>query len=139
MTKRIDRLVHVKQRVVDGASLSLLAGQQRTAAAERDLEATKAALAAALERGARASSVADLIDADAHACTLQKAIQRAATSLSARQMEEGRLRAAVSDARTELRRFELWGERVAANETSVAERLARTAEDDHTARSRRRA
>jgi hypothetical protein len=46
---------------------------------------------------------------------------------------------ALTEARTELRRFEMWGERALANETASAVRVARAAEDDLAARKRREA
>lgn len=139
MNKRIGKLVAVKQRVVDGAALALSAAEARTALAEKALETTEATLAAALERAMQASTVADLVDADAHATSLRKAIERARAVVRSRKEEEAREMRALTEARTELRRFEMWGERALANETASAVRVARSAEDDLAARKRREA
>ncbi len=139
MNKRIGKLVAVKQRVVDGAALALSAAEARTALAEKALETTEATLAAALERAMQASTVADLVDADAHATSLRKAIERARVVVRSRKEEEAREMRALTEARTELRRFEMWGERALANETASAVRVARSAEDDLAARKRREA
>lgn len=139
MNKRIGKLVAVKQRVVDGAALALSAAEARTALAEKTLETTEATLAAALERAMQASTVADLVDADAHATSLRKAIERARAVVRSRKEEEAREMRALTEARTELRRFEMWGERALANETASAVRVARAAEDDLAARKRREA
>lgn len=139
MNKRIGKLVAVKQRVVDGAALALSAAEARTALAEKALETTEATLADALERAMQAATVADLVDADAHATSLRKAIERARAVVRSRKEEEAREMRALTEARTELRRFEMWGERALANETASAVRVARAAEDDLAARKRREA
>jgi hypothetical protein len=139
VNKRIGKLVAVKQRVVDGAALALSAAEARTALAEKALETTEATLAAALERAMQAATVADLVDADAHATSLRKAIERARVVVRSRKEEEAREMRALTEARTELRRFEMWGERALANETASAVRVARAAEDDLAARKRREA
>jgi hypothetical protein len=139
VNKRIGKLVALKQSVVDGAARSLHAAEARTAIAEKALETTEATLAAALERAMQASTVADLVDADAHATSLRKAIERARAVVRSRKEEEAREMRALTEARTELRRFELWGERALANENAAAVRVARSAEDDLAARKRREA
>ena len=139
MTTRIGRLVNVKQRAVDEAAAALVAAQAVTAAAEQLLESTQLAMAAALDRRTSARTMADLVDMDAYARSLQKAVQRAYASLRARQKDEGHLMVAVTEARMELRRFEMWGERASATQEAVAARLARVAEDDLAARKRREA
>ncbi len=137
MIKRIGRLVHVKQRAVDEAAGALAAGQARTELAERALGGAERALAAALERGASAESIADLVDLDAHTRSLRQVVQRAAAERSARRQDEERFRQAVAEARMELRRFELWRARAEANEAAAAGRIGRAAEDDLAARKRR--
>jgi len=137
MTKRIDKLCGVKDRAVDAAERTLAQARASTAAAEMALAATEQTWRDAQARAADAVIVADLDDADARARTLRQAVQRAEANVRAKKGEEERLRGLVADARTELRRFELWGERAAATARATASRVTRNAEDALAARSKR--
>ena len=137
MTKRIDKLCGVKDRAVDAAERALAQARASTAAAEMALAATEQTWRDAQARCADAVIVADLDDADARARTLRQAVQRAEANVRARKVEEERLRGLVADARTELRRFELWGERAEATARANVDRVARNAEDALAARSKR--
>ena len=133
-TKRIDKLVHVKQMAVDAAEGALASARVQTATAELALVAIERAWAEAVERAALATCTADLADADAHGRTLRQAVQRAEWTVLTKRREEQRHRALVSEARTELRRFEMWSERAAATASAQATRVQRRAEDDLAAR-----
>jgi hypothetical protein len=136
MTKRIDKLCLVKERAVDAAEGALADARALTAAAEHVVTATEQAWAASLDRAGAATTIVDLMDTDARSRTLRQAVQRAEASLHAKRAEEERLRAAVAAARTELRRFEMWGERADATAIATSSRLGRNAEDALAARSR---
>ena len=137
MTKRIDKLCGVKDRAVDAAERALAQARASTAAAEMALAATEQTWRDAQARSADAVIVADLDDADARARTLRQAVQRAEANVRTRKVEEERLRGLVADARTELRRFELWGERADATARATVDRVMRNAEDALAARSKR--
>lgn len=137
MSKRIDKLVQVKQRAVDGAEAALAAARAATAAAELALVETEKAWSAALSLGANATSSGELDEADARARTLRQAVQRAEWAVVVKRREEEPRRAAVAAARQELRRFEMWSERAVATTRATAARVARLAEDDLAARKQR--
>ena len=139
MTKRIDKLCSVKERAVDAAERVLAQGRASVTAAEMALAATERAWRDAQERGADAVVMADLDDADARARTLRQAVQRAEVNVQAKKIEMERLRGLVAEARTELRRFEIWGERADATAKLTVKRIARNAEDALAARSTQRA
>lgn len=134
MTKRIDKLVQVKEMAASAAESALVQARASTTAAERALDATKQAWLDAVAQAAHAVSTADLADADARGRTLRQAIQRAEWALNVKRREEDRHRTLVAEARMELRRFELWGERAAAMAKATAARAARRAEDELAAR-----
>ena len=81
--------------------------------------------------------MADLDDADARARTLRQAVQRAEANVAARNVEVERQQGLVAEARTELRRFEKWGERADATVRATIQRIARSAEDALAARNTR--
>jgi hypothetical protein len=137
MSKRITKLCSFKERAVDAAEAALAKGRAATAAAEHALAATEQAWRDALARSHDALVASDFDVADARARTLRQAVQRAEANVAARKQEEARLRDAVADARMELRRFELWGERAAATAKATTDRLARGAEDALAARTGR--
>lgn len=137
MPKRIDKLVHVKERAADAAEAALAAARAATAAAERVVTETERAWVAVLERCASATSTAELEDADARGRTLRQAVQRAEWALATKRRDEDQRREAVAAARQELRRFEMWGERALATVNATAARVARLAEDDLAARKQR--
>ena len=136
MTKRIDKLCLLKERAVDAAEGASAQARAEATAAEHVLAATEKAWDEALERYARATTIADLVDADARARSLRQAVQRAEASLTAKCADVERRRGSVAAARTELRRFEMWGERADATATVSSSRLARNAEDALAARTR---
>ena len=88
--------------------------------------------------GDSAFVMADLDDADARARTLRQAVQRADANVQSRKVEAERLRGVVAEARTELRRFEIWGERADATARATIARIGRNAEDALAARSTQR-
>lgn len=137
MTKRIDKLCAVKERAVDAAERSLVQARASVTAGEMALAATEQTWRDALERSASAMVMADLDDADARARTLRQAVQRAEANVQARKVEVERQRGLVAEARTELRRFEMWGERADATARTSLQRLARSAEDALAARNTR--
>lgn len=137
MTKRIDKLCLVKERAVDAAEGALAQGRASATASAHVLAATEQAWEEALDRYARATTIADLVDADAHARSLRQAVQRAEASRNAKRADEERLSGLVAAARTELRRFEMWGERADAATIATSSRVARNAEDALAARTRR--
>lgn len=137
MSHRISKLVAVKQRVVDAAARALSDAEARTRLAENVLAGTEATLADAAELSSRAATFADLADADARRATLRKAVDRARLQVALKRDEESRARAALAEARTEVRRFETWGERVAEIEAANAARILRSAEDARAARTPR--
>lgn len=138
MTKRIDKLCSVKERAVDAAERVLVQGRASVTAAEMALAGTEQAWRDAQARGADAVVMADLDDADARARTLRQAVQRAEANVQAKKVEMDRLRGLVAEARTELRRFEIWGERADATAKATLARIARNAEDALAARSTQR-
>ena len=138
MTKRIDKLCSVKERAVDAAERVHAQARASVTAAEMALAATEQAWRDAMARGADAVVMADLDDADARARTLRQAVQRAEANVQAKKVEEERLRGVVAEARTELRRFEIWGERADATAHATSARIARGAEDALAARSTQR-
>ena len=135
MTKRIDKLCSVKERAVTAAERLLAQGRASVTAAEMALAATERAWRDAQARGADAVIMSDLDDADARARTLRQAVQRAEANVQVKNIEMERLRGAVAEARTELRRFEIWGERADATAKATVARVARNAEDALAARS----
>lgn len=137
MTKRIDKLCGVKGRAVDAAEAALAQARASTTAAELALAATEQAWHDAQARSVDALIIADLVDVDARARTLRQAVQRAEANVRSRKVEEERLLGAVANARMELRRFEMWGERADAVARATTSRLARNAEDALAARNKR--
>jgi flagellar biosynthesis chaperone FliJ len=137
MTKRIDKLCGVKERAVDAAEGALAQARASSEAAAHALVATEQAWAEALARGSNALTIADLVDTDAHARSLRQAVQRAEATVRTRRAEEDRLGAVAAEARRELRRFEMWGERADATALAIAGRLQRNAEDALAARKKR--
>jgi flagellar biosynthesis chaperone FliJ len=138
MTKRIDKLCSVKERAVDAAEGALAQARSSLTAAEMALAGTEQAWRDAQARGLDAIVMADLDDADARARTLRQAVQRADANVQAKKVEVARLRGLVAEARTELRRFEIWGERADATARATISRIARNAEDALAARSAQR-
>ena len=136
MTKRIDKLCLVKERAVDAAEGELAKARASTTAAEHALAATEQTWQHLLDRYGAANSIDDLVDMDARARSLRQAVQRAEAVLKTKRVEEERVRAAMTAARTELRRFEIWGERADAAAVATTGRLTRNAEDALAARSR---
>ena len=134
MTKRIDKLCSVKERAAFAAEGALAQARASVTAAEMALAATEQAWRDATARGADAAVMADLDDADARARTLRQAVQRAEANVQAKKVEEERLRRVVAEARTELRRVEIWGERADATAQATRARIARSAEDALAAR-----
>lgn len=137
MAKRIEKLVHLKQLAVDAAESALVAARVAIANAEHVLRETEAVWGEAIRRGETARDFADLADADARARTLRQAVQRAEWTLIMKRREEEPRLLAVAAARTELRRFEIWGERTDATANAEATRVRRVAEDDLASRKRR--
>jgi len=137
MTKRIDKLCGVKERAVEAAEGALAQARAATTVAELALAATEQAWQDAQARSAEARIMSDLDDVDARARTLRQAVQRAEVNVRTRKIEEERLLGAVSEARMELRRFEMWGERAEASARATTNRLARNAEDALAARNKR--
>ena len=138
MTKRIAKLCSVKERAVDAAEGALAQARASVTAAEMALTATERTWLDAMARSADAVIMADLDDVDARARTLRQAVQRAEANVQARKIEMERLRGVVAEARTELRRFEIWGERADATARASVARIARNAEDALAARSTQR-
>ena len=137
MTKRIDKLCVVKERAKGAAEGALAQARASAITAEQALAATERAWMATLERGASAMTIADLVDVDARARTLRQAVLRAEASLTAKRADEERWRVSAAAARTELRRFEMWGERADAAAIATTSRLQRNAEDALAARNKR--
>ena len=135
--KRIERLVDVKQRAALAAEAALATALASTAAAEQLLLATEKSWATALDAAAHAATTGDLADLDARSRSLHMAVQRAEALLAARRRDEQGLRDEVTAARTELRRFEMWSDRVTAAAVAEADRMARIVEDDLAARTKK--
>ncbi|MDB4947096.1 MAG: hypothetical protein JWP97_6630 [Labilithrix sp.] len=135
MSKRIQKLTSVKDRAVTAAERALVQARAATAAAEQSVRASEAAWLASIDRAAAAETADDLAVHDARGRTLRMAVQRAQAVVGQKQREEQRFLAEVAAARTELRRFELWGEKATAAVNAAANQKTRAAEDALAARS----
>lgn len=135
MSKRIKKLTDVKDRAVTAAERALVHARAATAAAEQSARATEEAWLSSLDRARDATTADDLALADARGRTLRMAIQRAQAMVDAKRRDEERFLGDVSAARTELRRFELWGEKATAAANATANQKARAADDALAARS----
>ena len=136
MSKRIDKLTAVKDRAVDVAERALINARAATAAAEQAIRATEEQWEQSQEKARQATTIDDLIVLDARTRTLRQAVQRAEAVLVARRKEEQAKLDAVSAARMEMRRFEIWGERADALAKATTDRVARVAEDALAARTK---
>jgi hypothetical protein len=79
-------------------------------------------------------SVLELEDADARIRLRRRVLERTRDRLATARSDEARKQAAVVEARTNARRFEIWVERTEAAKKAGSDRAARLAEDELAAR-----
>ncbi len=138
-TKTVDRLIEIKRRSVDTAEAAYALARAATIEAEEvRLHAELAWLAAHEERDARPAIVfaSDLESRDARVRHLRRVVDQTEVSVIAARKREAKDQEAVTKARTELRRFEIWVERQALLQEYERRRLTRIADDEFASRKR---
>lgn len=137
MSRRIARLVSMKQRCADAADAEVAAARRATEAAESARALARAASEDAAKRATAVTTSTDLAVNDAWIRTLEKAVMRANAAVAIAKQHEARAQARATSAHVELRKFETWEENTLAAVAMEAKRVARVAEDELAARKRR--
>lgn len=135
MSKRMTKIMDLANRAATNAEAELAAAIRQTTAAEEIVAKAEAALQSAIDWNEPVSSVAELADIDARIRVRRTQLERAHQSALAVKREEAKKRAAVVEARTNARRFEIWIERTETARKANVDRKARLAEDELAARS----
>ena len=134
--KTITRLLEIKRRASEAAeTVHALAHEEATKAENERVRADTAWLTA-LDRNETIGTVSDLEERDAHVRTLRSKVDEAERLFYVARMRETQAREAMTDARVELRRFEMWLERTQAEQAAEARRVERIAEDEVASRKR---
>lgn len=132
-TKKISRIVQIKQRTVDAAEAahaaahhaSIQADAERAAADRKWLAAVHASQAVGV-----VGTIDDLADQDAQIRFLRRKIDEAEHTYLIARTNEAVAREAMTEARIELRRFETWLEKATAAAQEERKRIERGAEDE---------
>jgi len=138
-TKKIERLVEIKRKAVQVAEAAYAAASMASVRADAERADADRRWLAAMEAEARVGVlgiVYDLEERDQHMRFLRRAIDEAERRYMAARMQETLYREALTDAKTELRRFETWLERAQTTARSETMRRERVAEDELAARKR---
>ncbi len=138
-TKKIARLVQIKQRTVDAAeaahaaahAASVEADGARASADRRWLAAVEAAQAVGV-----IGTIYDLDERDQHIRFLRRAIDAAEKVFLLARSKESLARDTMTEARVELRRFETWLEKATELAKEERKRIERGAEDEVASRKR---
>lgn len=135
--KSIGRLVEMKRRKSDAAEAAHAAARSAMEATAQTKSEAERRWLAALDAHDHIGNVADLEIRDVLVRSLRRAVDEADRRLRVASAHEATARAAMTDARVELRRFETWLERQAEAAANEGRRVERIAEDEVAARGRR--
>ena len=134
--KTITRLLEIKRRASEAAETAHALAHNEAAKAEHERVRADTAWLTALDRTETIGTVSDLEERDAHVRTLRRKVDAAERLFYLARMKETHARELMTDARVELRRFEMWLERTQAEQAAEARRVERIAEDEVASRKR---
>lgn len=134
--KRVEQLLALRERALEGARAALATAQRATAAAITAHTAAEQAWSGRSEQiaGARFTSVVELSDAHAHLRTMRMAADEAAGHVQIARAREDDARAECVRAERERRKLEVWRDKLAALERQAEARRERLATDELAAR-----
>ena len=137
--RRIQRLIDARQKAVDIARAALSDGQRATATARGEREEAYRTWSVGSDAAAKLThpTVGALSEARSFLETLRRRVDVADKVLAQAEAEEHKRREACIAAEREVKKMELWRERVAEGERLLAARIERTATDELAARTYR--
>jgi len=128
--KTMGRLIEMKRRNVEATEMAHAAAHAVTVAAESArIEADRRWLAA-LDAADHIGFIGDLEYRDVQIRSLRRAVDLAEQHFRLARANEAEARERMTDARIELRRFEMWLERAEQEQQAEQTRLERVAEDE---------
>src|SRR4051794_25145248 len=109
--RTITRLLEIKRRASEAAETAHALAHNEAATAEHERLRADTAWLTALDRNETIGTAADLEERDAHVRSLRKMVDESERVFYLARMKETHARELMTDARVELRRFEMWLER----------------------------
>lgn len=134
--KTITRLLEIKRRASEAAETAHVLAHDEAVKAEHERVRADTAWLTALDRNETIGTVSDLEERDAHVRALRTKVDEAERLFYLARTKESHAREQMTDARVELRRFEMWLERTQAEQAAEARRVERIAEDEVASRKR---
>lgn len=135
--KTMGRLLEMKRRNVERAEMAHAAAHAATAAAEAARITADRRWLAALDAAEHIGFIGDLEYRDMQVRSLRRAVDQAEQSFRLARANEAEARERMTDARIDLRRFEMWLERAEEEHRAETRRVERVAEDEVAARKQR--
>lgn len=137
--RRAERVMELRKRAVELAQTACAKAMQAAIEAEAAAKSAESEwVRASAEAPLDASSITDLAELSAWIRSLRTRADRAALRAAELHREVERAQAALTSARAEHRRIELWRDGLIAAERAVASRKERVAADEVAARTARR-